>query len=85
MNAPTPAWRSETDTDGIVWLSFDKPGTSTNVLSRDTVVELGGQTGGIDVCQAKVISAMQVPAQGDPNSPGSSGDENPAPVHDARA
>jgi 3-hydroxyacyl-CoA dehydrogenase/enoyl-CoA hydratase/3-hydroxybutyryl-CoA epimerase len=40
MNATTPAWRSETDTDGIVWLSFDKPGTSTNVLSRDTVVEL---------------------------------------------
>ncbi|MBC8024780.1 MAG: enoyl-CoA hydratase/isomerase family protein [Steroidobacteraceae bacterium] len=42
MNAPTPAWRSETDSDGIVWLSFDKPGTSTNVLSRDTVVELDG-------------------------------------------
>jgi 3-hydroxyacyl-CoA dehydrogenase / enoyl-CoA hydratase / 3-hydroxybutyryl-CoA epimerase len=40
MNAPTPAWRSETDSDGIVWLSFDKPGTSTNVLSRDTVLEL---------------------------------------------
>ena len=42
MNAPTPAWRSETDRDGILWLSFDKPGTSTNVLSRDTVVELDG-------------------------------------------
>jgi 3-hydroxyacyl-CoA dehydrogenase/enoyl-CoA hydratase/3-hydroxybutyryl-CoA epimerase len=42
MNAPMPAWRSETDLDGIVWLSFDKPGTSTNVLSRDTVVELDG-------------------------------------------
>jgi 3-hydroxyacyl-CoA dehydrogenase/enoyl-CoA hydratase/3-hydroxybutyryl-CoA epimerase len=40
MNASTPAWRSETDSDGIVWLSFDKPGTSTNVLSRDTILEL---------------------------------------------
>lgn len=40
MNAPPRAWASETDTDGIVWLHFDKPGTSTNVLSRDTVIEL---------------------------------------------
>ena len=31
----TPAWRAETDADGIAWLSFDKPGTSTNVLSSD--------------------------------------------------
>jgi 3-hydroxyacyl-CoA dehydrogenase/enoyl-CoA hydratase/3-hydroxybutyryl-CoA epimerase len=36
----TPAWRTETDADGITWLSFDKPGTSTNVLSRETLVEL---------------------------------------------
>jgi 3-hydroxyacyl-CoA dehydrogenase/enoyl-CoA hydratase/3-hydroxybutyryl-CoA epimerase len=36
------AWRLETDADGIAWLTFDKPGTSTNVLSRDTVVELDG-------------------------------------------
>jgi 3-hydroxyacyl-CoA dehydrogenase/enoyl-CoA hydratase/3-hydroxybutyryl-CoA epimerase len=42
MNASTPAWRSETDSTGIVWLSFDKPGTSTNVLSRDTIIELDG-------------------------------------------
>jgi 3-hydroxyacyl-CoA dehydrogenase / enoyl-CoA hydratase / 3-hydroxybutyryl-CoA epimerase len=36
----TPAWRAESDADGITWLSFDKPGTSTNVLSRDTLLEL---------------------------------------------
>ena len=41
MNPPaTPAWALTTDADGIAWLSFDKPGTSTNVLSRDTLVEL---------------------------------------------
>ena len=39
MNA-MPAWSLTTDTDGIAWLAFDKPGTSTNVLSRDTLVEL---------------------------------------------
>jgi 3-hydroxyacyl-CoA dehydrogenase/enoyl-CoA hydratase/3-hydroxybutyryl-CoA epimerase len=36
----SPAWALTTDSDGIAWLSFDKPGTSTNVLSRDTLVEL---------------------------------------------
>src|SRR6188768_193089 len=34
------AWALERDADGIAWLSFDKPGTSTNVLSRDVLVEL---------------------------------------------
>jgi 3-hydroxyacyl-CoA dehydrogenase/enoyl-CoA hydratase/3-hydroxybutyryl-CoA epimerase len=34
------AWTLETDGGGIAWLSFDKPGTSTNVLSRDTLLEL---------------------------------------------
>jgi 3-hydroxyacyl-CoA dehydrogenase / enoyl-CoA hydratase / 3-hydroxybutyryl-CoA epimerase len=38
--AASPAWALTTDADGIAWLSFDKPGTSTNVLSRDTLVEL---------------------------------------------
>ncbi len=40
MTTATPAWALVTDADGIAWLSFDKPGTSTNVLSRDTLVEL---------------------------------------------
>jgi 3-hydroxyacyl-CoA dehydrogenase/enoyl-CoA hydratase/3-hydroxybutyryl-CoA epimerase len=41
MTSPAaPAWRAEIDTEGIAWLTFDKPGTSTNVLSRDTLLEL---------------------------------------------
>ena len=39
----TPAWRAETDADGIAWLSFDKPGTSTNVLSSETLAEFSSQ------------------------------------------
>ncbi len=41
-------WRVDTDADGIAWLTFDKPGTSTNVLSRDTVVELDGHVQAIE-------------------------------------
>jgi 3-hydroxyacyl-CoA dehydrogenase / enoyl-CoA hydratase / 3-hydroxybutyryl-CoA epimerase len=37
----TAAWRVERDADGIVWLTLDKPGTSTNVLSREVLQELG--------------------------------------------
>jgi len=34
------AWALERDAEGIAWLSFDKPGSSTNVLSRDILAEL---------------------------------------------
>jgi 3-hydroxyacyl-CoA dehydrogenase/enoyl-CoA hydratase/3-hydroxybutyryl-CoA epimerase len=34
------SWRSERDQDGIVWLTLDKPGTSTNVLSSSVLKEL---------------------------------------------
>jgi 3-hydroxyacyl-CoA dehydrogenase/enoyl-CoA hydratase/3-hydroxybutyryl-CoA epimerase len=34
------AWVREDDADGITWLTFDKPGGSTNVLSRETLLEL---------------------------------------------
>ncbi len=40
-NPSTAAWSREVDADGIAWLTFDKPGSSTNVLSSDTVLELG--------------------------------------------
>jgi 3-hydroxyacyl-CoA dehydrogenase/enoyl-CoA hydratase/3-hydroxybutyryl-CoA epimerase len=41
MNIPaSAAWQRETDADGIAWLTLDKPGGSTNVLSRDILVEL---------------------------------------------
>jgi 3-hydroxyacyl-CoA dehydrogenase/enoyl-CoA hydratase/3-hydroxybutyryl-CoA epimerase len=39
MNNAAAAWTRH-DADGITWLSFDKPGTSTNVLSRATLLEL---------------------------------------------
>jgi 3-hydroxyacyl-CoA dehydrogenase / enoyl-CoA hydratase / 3-hydroxybutyryl-CoA epimerase len=37
----TAAWKSERDAEGIVWLTLDKPGGSTNVLSRGVLEELG--------------------------------------------
>jgi 3-hydroxyacyl-CoA dehydrogenase/enoyl-CoA hydratase/3-hydroxybutyryl-CoA epimerase len=41
MTTPaTPAWRAETDADGITWLTFDRPGSATNTLSRDALIEL---------------------------------------------
>lgn len=41
MNTPvTPSWILDIDGDRIAWLSFDRPGTSTNALSRDTLLEL---------------------------------------------
>jgi 3-hydroxyacyl-CoA dehydrogenase / enoyl-CoA hydratase / 3-hydroxybutyryl-CoA epimerase len=42
MTNPAPvSWHRETDAGGIAWLTLDKPGGSTNVLSRDVLVELG--------------------------------------------
>src|SRR5215469_4015723 len=37
---PASAWKMERDRDGIVWLTADKPGTSTNVLSSHVLREL---------------------------------------------
>src|SRR6187401_841261 len=42
------AWKLETDAGGIAWLAFDKPGTSTNVLSRDTLLELDQHLGALE-------------------------------------
>lgn len=33
-------WRLDTDRDGLVWLTFDKAGESTNTFSRDAMEEL---------------------------------------------
>src|SRR5882672_11306765 len=33
-------WKLETDGDRLVWLSFDKAGSSTNVLSAEVMAEL---------------------------------------------
>src|SRR3954469_5150694 len=41
MNTPASvAWQVETDATGIAWLTLDKPDSSTNVLSRNVLVEL---------------------------------------------
>jgi 3-hydroxyacyl-CoA dehydrogenase/enoyl-CoA hydratase/3-hydroxybutyryl-CoA epimerase len=40
--SPQAAWRSETDADGIAWLTFDLPGKTANVLSRSTLIEFDG-------------------------------------------
>ena len=46
MTSPSgSAWARETDATGICWLSFDKPGGSTNVLSRETLLELDRHLG----------------------------------------
>jgi 3-hydroxyacyl-CoA dehydrogenase/enoyl-CoA hydratase/3-hydroxybutyryl-CoA epimerase len=34
-------WRLDQDADGIVWLTFDKAGASTNTFSKDVMEELG--------------------------------------------
>jgi 3-hydroxyacyl-CoA dehydrogenase/enoyl-CoA hydratase/3-hydroxybutyryl-CoA epimerase len=39
MSEPT-AWRVERDSDSVVWLTIDKPGTSANVLSSSVLIEL---------------------------------------------
>jgi 3-hydroxyacyl-CoA dehydrogenase/enoyl-CoA hydratase/3-hydroxybutyryl-CoA epimerase len=41
MNTAAPAWKMERDAEGIVWLTLDKPGSSTNVLGRAIIEELG--------------------------------------------
>jgi 3-hydroxyacyl-CoA dehydrogenase/enoyl-CoA hydratase/3-hydroxybutyryl-CoA epimerase len=34
-------WRLDRDADGIVWLTFDRAGTSTNTFSKEVMEELG--------------------------------------------
>jgi 3-hydroxyacyl-CoA dehydrogenase/enoyl-CoA hydratase/3-hydroxybutyryl-CoA epimerase len=40
MAGPYRNWKLETDDDNLVWLSFDKAGASTNVLSAEVMAEL---------------------------------------------
>ena len=37
-------WRWQKDKDGLVWLTFDKQGESTNTFSRQALEELRGGT-----------------------------------------
>jgi 3-hydroxyacyl-CoA dehydrogenase/enoyl-CoA hydratase/3-hydroxybutyryl-CoA epimerase len=39
-NTTSSSWKTSTDSDGILWLTLDKPGTSANVLSSEVLLEL---------------------------------------------
>ncbi len=58
MNTAAPAWKMERDAEGIVWLTLDKPGSSTNVLGRAILEELGGLV--------DQIAANRAEGRGDP-------------------
>jgi 3-hydroxyacyl-CoA dehydrogenase/enoyl-CoA hydratase/3-hydroxybutyryl-CoA epimerase len=42
-----PAWQCNIDADDIAWLTFDRPGTSANTLSRTALTELAAQLEGV--------------------------------------
>jgi len=46
-------WRQEQDRDGLVWLSFDKQGESTNTFSREALEELGAALDGAAAARPK--------------------------------
>src|SRR3990172_11412268 len=48
-------WTFETDRDNIVWLTFDKAGSSTNTLSGEVVAEFSA---GLDELRAKKPRAL---------------------------
>jgi 3-hydroxyacyl-CoA dehydrogenase / enoyl-CoA hydratase / 3-hydroxybutyryl-CoA epimerase len=57
MNHTAQHWKLRRDDDGIAWLCFDKADASTNVLSRDVMVELNDQLAALenDLPKAVVI------------------------------
>ncbi len=42
MTTKNNNWQRETDAEGIVWLTIDLPGSSTNTLNREVLEELDG-------------------------------------------
>ncbi len=46
-------WRFEQDTHGLVWLTFDKQGSSTNTFSRDAIDELSAALDAISALRPK--------------------------------
>ena len=58
------AWLLETDAGGIAWLTFDKPDTSTNVLSRDTLVELEQQVSALEKSPPRGLVIRSAKANG---------------------
>jgi len=64
MTTPSGAWALDMDAAGIAWLSFDKPGSSTNVLSRDTLMELDAQVRSLAQSPPKGVVIRSAKASG---------------------
>src|SRR5215469_9440603 len=47
-DASARSWKLERDAEGIAWLTFDKPGTSANVLSAGVLMELDEVLGALE-------------------------------------
>ena len=47
-DASARSWKLERDAEGIAWLTFDKPGTSANVLSASVLMELDEVLGALE-------------------------------------
>lgn len=47
-DASARSWKLERDAEGIAWLTFDKPGTSANVLSAGVLMELDEMLGALE-------------------------------------
>jgi 3-hydroxyacyl-CoA dehydrogenase / enoyl-CoA hydratase / 3-hydroxybutyryl-CoA epimerase len=55
MNKTAKHWKLHRDNDGIAWLCFDKAESSTNVLSRDVMVELNDQLAALESDLPKAV------------------------------
>ncbi len=57
-------WSIETDQDGIAWLTFDKAGANTNVLSGEVMRELGERIGELEAQAPKAVVVCSAKATG---------------------
>jgi 3-hydroxyacyl-CoA dehydrogenase / enoyl-CoA hydratase / 3-hydroxybutyryl-CoA epimerase len=57
MNKNFKHWNLRRDEDGIAWLCFDKADASTNVLSRDVMIELNDQ---LEALEKKLPKAVVI-------------------------
>ena len=57
-------WTLETDAQQIAWLSFDKPGSSANVLSQSALVELDRLLSGVEAEKPRGLVIRSAKASG---------------------
>ncbi len=53
--ADRQSWQLTIDDDRIAWLTFDKPGASTNTLSRETMQQLDARLGEVERAGPKAV------------------------------